>query len=437
MKKLLILFLLSTQVALAQENTNIVRAKAMLEELRKNNYKAIVAQFDTFLAARLDTARLRKSWISVQQQFGGFKSVSGIDTSRQTEYEVVIQHLEMEKRKIDLKIVYGKSGAVKGFNLQPTSAMRAPYKTPDYAQADLMDERLLKVTSGSYTMSGILTVPKGPARFPIVILVHGTGPNDKDETVGSLKIFKDFSYGLTPKGIAVFRFDKRARVYGQKSMRVKNFTVREEMIDDVLAAIEAVKADPSVDTNKIFLCGHSYGAMMLPKIAAEVKVAGLIYLAVNAKPLEDIMLDQAEILREEASNPREKALVDTMKKEAAKIKAMKQNPPSVNDSNTFLLRYPVSFWFDLSKYDAIKAAQKLKLPMIFLHGDRDYQVAKSDFTTWKTAIVSKNASFKSYPDLNHFFMKGVGKSSPEEYNKPANVSIQVIQDISTWIKAVK
>jgi hypothetical protein len=95
----------------------------------------------------------------------------------------------------------------------------------------------------------------------------------------------------------------------------------------------------------------------------------------------------------------------------------------------------------LGKYDQVKStnggAKGLKLPILILKGERDYQVTMEDFNTWtKELSQHKNVMLKSYPKLNHLFMTGEGKAKPEEYNLPDLLDIEVIQDFVEWVKRI-
>jgi len=94
-----------------------------------------------------------------------------------------------------------------------------------------------------------------------------------------------------------------------------------------------------------------------------------------------------------------------------------------------------SFWLDVKGYKTAVEAKKIKKPLLILQGERDYQVTMGDYRGWKNALSGKkNVVFITYPPLNHLFIPGKGKSKPEEYMKPGNVSWKVIRDISRWIK---
>jgi alpha-beta hydrolase superfamily lysophospholipase len=100
------------------------------------------------------------------------------------------------------------------------------------------------------------------------------------------------------------------------------------------------------------------------------------------------------------------------------------------------LDVPGGYWLYLRAYDAVATAAKLKMPVLVLQGERDYQVTGDDFTVWKKGLAAKsNATLKAYPALNHLFMEGKGKARPEEYEKAGHVAKEVVDDIAARVKA--
>ena len=92
------------------------------------------------------------------------------------------------------------------------------------------------------------------------------------------------------------------------------------------------------------------------------------------------------------------------------------------------------YWADLMEYDPVGTASELTIPMLFCQGERDYQITMSDFDGWKEGLAGQEGvSFKAYPELNHLFIAGTGKSTPEEYSQPGNVAQIVIDDIACWV----
>jgi fermentation-respiration switch protein FrsA (DUF1100 family) len=191
-----------------------------------------------------------------------------------------------------------------------------------------------------------------------------------------------------------------------------------------------------IDSTNIYLCGHSFGGMLLPRIIKQTpEVKGLIYIAANARPLEEILSQQTiYVIENDSLMADKKIMIDSIKQQAVKIKNLKN---SAAIDSVYFFRLPSSYWVDLKSYDPVKTAQPLKTPMLFLHGGRDYQVTDEDFNMWKNSMKGSNFTFKYYPDLNHFLIKGSGKSMPEEYLKAGNVDYGVIKDMAGWMQTLK
>ena len=139
-----------------------------------------------------------------------------------------------------------------------------------------------------YPLKGILTLPDDCSKpVPAVVFVHGSGSSNMDEKVYKLTPFKDLAEGLAKQGIASVRYDKRSFAHGLKMMKAGTITVREETIEDAVAASELLKHTPGVDPQQIFIIGHSMGGMLAPRIDAEGgNFRGLILLAGSPRKLE-------------------------------------------------------------------------------------------------------------------------------------------------------
>jgi pimeloyl-ACP methyl ester carboxylesterase len=186
-----------------------------------------------------------------------------------------------------------------------------------------------------------------------------------------------------------------------------------------------------LDPKKIFLLGHSLGAIAAPRIAKETPfVAGIIFMAGNARPFEDVILDQMTyILPLEASKVEADSILQVVNAQVARIrrKDFDEGP------NKLPLGLSAVYWKDIKNYDQVATAKSLPMPMLFLQGEKDYQVTMKDFNLWKHALASKqNATFISYPGLFHLFMPGEGK--PKDYQITGHISEKVISDIAKWIK---
>jgi hypothetical protein len=299
------------------------------------------------------------------------------------------------------------------------------WQRPAYSKPDSFREREVTVGEGQWKLPGTLTVPAGQGPFPGIVLVHGSGPNDRDETVGGTKVFKDLAEGLASRGVVVLRYEKRTRQYSAAMAALASYTVEQETEEDAIKAAALLRAQPEVNPKRVFVLGHSLGGYVAPRIAeGDGKLAGLIVLAGNVRPVEDLAVEQSEYLGLSADN------LKTVKAVAAKIKSLE---PGDEDSPP-VMGAPVAYWLDLKGYDPAALAKKLALPMLILQGERDFQVGMKDFALWKAAVgANKSVTMRTYPALNHLFVAGEGKGTEAEYRKPGHVAPEVIDDIAKFV----
>jgi hypothetical protein len=423
------------------EQASIALAQKTIDLMIAQDFASAYGNFDQTMQAALPEAQLKQAWDGLIERAGAYQST--LDTqppTQQAQYTVVVVTLQFEQAPIDLRVVIDPAaGKVSGLRFVPNQTVAAQkYQPPAYADPISFEEREVVVGSGEWQLSGTLTLPKGTGPFPAVVLVHGSGPNDRDETVGPDKPFKDIAWGLATRGIAVLRYDKRTKVYGEKMAAFATLTVKEETIDDALAAVDVLHHTNQIDPTRIFVLGHSLGGYLAPRIGQAARsasnIAGLIILAGPTRHLEDLMLEQTQYILSLAGSisPEEQQQLDQL---TQMVKTVKNLKPEDQLPKEGILGAPAAYWLDLQNYQPAQLASSLTLPMFILQGERDYQVTLQDFQGWKDALSSKsNVQLKTYPDLNHLFVTGSGKSTPAEYNIPANVSVSIIVDIAAWVK---
>jgi dienelactone hydrolase len=398
------------------------QAEGLVDSMARGDFASATKDFDATMKAALSAEQLGQSWAQVTAQIGAFKSRTGSREAQEAGFQTVHVTCQFEKGSWDIKVTFDKDGKIGGLYGSPAQSAEVQYKMPSYVHKERFEECPVFVNKGGeWELPGTLTIPKGKGPFAAVVLVHGSGPEDRDETIGPNKPFKDIAWGLASRGIAVLRYEKRSKVYTDPAKWGKSFTVKEEVIDDALAAVEVLRGSTRIDPKRIFVLGHSNGGLLSPRIGkADPKIAGLIMMAgCITQPLEAVLLRQLTYIAS-LSGP----ITDDTKKEIDK------------QVQSLMKSVPASYNQDLDGYIpvAVEMAKSLKQPMLIIQGARDYQAIEADFKIWKAALSSRtDVTFKLYPDLNHLFMTGTGMATPAEYEKHGSVAEVVVSDISDWI----
>lgn len=428
----IILFLLFLFTLAFAQDTEEKIAEDFINLLLEGRYEEASTFFDDSVKALVPSSKLQEIWESLNNQIGGFKGFLGVRAEDSGIYKIVYLTCEFSLMDVDIKFVFFNKKIV-GLLFQQAPP-RKVYNPPSYVILDSFEERDIKIGK-ELPLPGKLVIPKGDGPFPVVILVHGSGPNDMDESIGPNKIFRDLAWGLGSIGIASLRYDKRTKVYPEMFLESKEgYTVMEEVIEDVIYAIEFLKTIPEIDRNRIFILGHSLGGMLAPRIADLSKdVAGLIIMAGATRFLEDLIWDQLNylVMLDGKISEEEEAQLKLVESEIMKLKdeSLAQNyAPSMT-----ILEIPVKYWADLKSHDPVEILDRLNIPALIMQGERDYQVTIKDFERWGRLSSKENITLKLYPKLNHLFMEGEGKSTPEEYYKEGHIPEYVIRDIGEWI----
>lgn len=398
-------------MALAQESKAIAHARRVLDLLDAGKFDAVAAEFNAKMAGAMSVSRLRTTWTTIGREVGARKSIiSQREVKQPTGNVTIVNRCQFERAELLVMISFDTADNIAGMNITPSPAP-APGTKPQASTRFTEEE--VTVGTGEWALPGTLSLPAGPITAGVV-LVHGTGPNDRDETLGPNKPFRELAWGLANRGIAVLRYEKRTREHRAKMAGNPHLTVREETIDDAILAAALLRSHNRVDCRQVFVLGHSLGGTLAPRIAAEDRsLAGLIILAGATRPFMEAAREQLAYLTSLAPGAVDPEEVLTKLRQSL----------------------PAGYWKDLEAYDPAQTAAGLSIPMLILQGERDYQVTAADLQGWRTALGSHaNVTIKSYPTLNHLFLPGAGKSTPQEYTQAGHIPDTVLDDIASWIR---
>jgi dienelactone hydrolase len=408
------------------------RALAFLDQLQRGETEGAWGACDSEMQASLAPSKLGSVWSDLLSQVGPFLESGGTRCESLPPFRIVNVSCHFARGTLEAKVVFDGQSKVSGLWFAPISAS-ASYDPPPYVKQGSFREQDVTVGSTPWTLPGTLSLPLGEGPFPAVVLVHGSGPNDRDESIGGAKPFRDLAWGLASRGIAVLRYEKRSKQYPTQLAALSDLTVQQETVDDALQGLALLRRTAGIDPARVFVLGHSLGGMLAPRIGQQdPSIAGLIILAGPTRPLEELIMEQTAYLLFQASSltPSETARLEGVKREVALIQ-----DPALSPTAPALLGAPPAYWLDLRGYQPAQVAKGLPQPFLVLQGERDYQVTMEDFNGFEEALVGKgNATLKSYPALNHLFEAGTGKSRPEEYQDPGHVDLQVVEDIACWIQ---
>lgn len=421
------------------------KAEEFVDLLASGRFEEATAWFDETMLAALPAAELGETWDTLETQAGTFGGAGAARLSREQGYDVALVRLSFTKAALDARVVFDSQGRVAGLFFVPAAAngeggAGSDGDPPPYADLSSFTEHEVTVGAEGWPLPGTLSVPNGSGPFPAVVLVHGSGPHDRDETIGPNRPFRDLAWGLASRGIAVLRYEKRTKEHaGRIAALGGKITVGEEAVGDAVAAVTLVRDPPdgfpAIDADRVYVAGHSLGGTLAPRIAAEGDgVAGLVLLAAAARPLEDLILEQSEYLAalDGTVDPQEQAALDDLAAMVARVK----DPGLALDTAPELLPLgiPAPYWLDLRSYDPVAVAARLGLPVLALQGGRDYQVTEADLALWERGLAGvAGTETHLLPNLDHLFISGSEKSTPASYDLPSHVDEDVIGLVARWV----
>lgn len=306
-------------------------------------------------------------------------------------------------------------------------------------------EKIIVGANSDYPLNGLLTLPEDLSHpVPAVVFVHGSGSSNMDERVGKLTPFKDLAEGLAHHGIASIRYDKRTFTHAFKMMKDKStvITVKEETIEDAVLATQLLKMDDRIDSDRIFIIGHSMGAMLAPRIDAEGgNYKGLVLMAGTPRKLEEILLEQNEEMLEELSG----FLRRLVSKQARKLNDLFVGLYELSDEEARTKRVgggtTLYYFKEMGEHDVPSYLAATRKPMLVMQGEKDFQAkADKDFALYRELLKDRaEVTFKLYEGLNHAFVPSVyGRitKAKKEYAVEQHIGENVISDMANWILSV-
>ncbi len=326
------------------------------------------------------------------------------------------------------------------------------------------EETSYKNTKDNVKLAGTLTLPRGgEGKFPAVILITGSGSQDRDSTILEHRPFLVLADYLTRRGIAVLRVDDRG-IGGSDSGSLSATT--ENLVGDVLAGVEFLKRRREINAAQIGLIGHSEGGIIAPIAAVRSKdVAFIVMLAGSGQTGADVILTQLALISK-GSGEKPEAIaqaIEFQKSLYAVIKSEPDNKLAEQKIGELLVKHQskmteqerlafaateanvkaqmpllLSPWYRyFLAYDPQPTLEKVRVPVLVINGENDVQVSSKENLALISAALkaggNKDYTVKSFPKLNHLFQTSE-TGMPDEYSKiEETISPQILELISDWI----
>lgn len=410
---------------------------------------ALYERLSPEMQAALPAAVLAALWPQLESTGGVFQTLaddgSCVEQNGMTVYTRTVQ---MAAMNLTCTLVMDDAGLIAGLNFAP-AAKKAKPEAKAMALPENVTEEEITVGEEPWQLPGTLTIPaSAEGKWPAVVLVHGSGPSDRDETVGAIKPFRDLAYGLAAQGIAVLRYDKRTSVHAQAIVSDAEayaaFTAEEETIQDAIAAGRLLAADERIDPQRIFVLGHSLGAMLAPRIVNESDglFAGMVLACGTNRTLLDIMLRQNETAAETILqvNPDAASVVEEQLKQMRREAEALANMNGDEARKATVFGQPAYYFYEMAQHpSAAQLLKELALPTLVINGERDFQInSEEGRETWES-VLPMDAPWLTclWADVNHMLMKpdvpeGVAGTTAE-YEAPCNVDEELLAAIANFV----
>jgi dienelactone hydrolase len=410
----------------------------VLQLARNGQFAEIREMFAPQLRALVAPEVLASAWTAEIDRLGEVTLVGDPVCNTQAGSTVVRIPVTFDHGALNLVVSVSETGWLMGLNLTPDGPpeVAEPWSPPSYAQSDNFKEIEVMVGAEPLAVPGTLSFPQLVTSVPAVVFLAGSGPSDRDETIGACKPLKDLAWGLASLGIASLRFDKVTFAHPKEVSARSNFTLVDEYLTDAAAAIRVLREQANVDATRVFVLGHSLGGTVAPRVASlDPSLAGVVILAGGTQPLQWAIVRQIQYLAslDPATRAASQATIDVLSRQARVV----DDPALLASAQPSDLPFGVasSYWMDLNEYRPAQVARTLMMPLLILQGGRDYQATLSeDYAGWKAGLDGKdNVTFQVFDVDNHCFLPGTGPSSAQDYDSLQHVDRDVVTLIAKWL----
>jgi hypothetical protein len=315
---------------------------------------------------------------------------------------------------------------------QPSAASSATQRMPDSgapAGHAIFSQDVIRFVSNGTTLDGILTLPSAgqPIPYPAVLLEAGSGPQDRDGTIGANRPFLDLARGLAVNGIASLRYDNRP-LAAPRTIDPRTVTLRQEVIDDAVAALDYMRSQTEVDGARLFIVGHGSGGSLAASIArADGRVTGLVIIDGTLHPLDAIAGQQLGLGGGETS-----AGSGLLRAEIDSLEA------GTLPEGRLISGRPSRYYRDYASRNLVADFLAFRGPVLILRAGKDPEITMEDLDTWReTARRGGKQGMKilEFPDLGRALAPFKGEPKSASDLLPGNVDPSVIEAIGNFVRS--
>lgn len=419
----------------AQSTDRTATAESVLRQLKNGCGDSLYAASTPQVQGQLKAESYNAIWQQLEMQAGTLQGSAAWQQKDQPPYAICQKRLEFERAALIMTVTFDAEGRIAGLFFAPAPPAAAPpadSETSDninnsknaspareHASFPAGDAREATVKNGKVQLPGTLVLPHGATAkrpVPAVVFVHGSGPNDRDETIGPNHLFRDLADSLAAAGIASLRYDKRTYVYRAATASISGgkLDYDVETVDDAVAAIDLLRRTTGIDPQRIYVVGHSQGAMLAPRIAARSgKAAGCVMLAAPARTLDVLLREQLRHLAPQSGMTAAQA---------------------DSTAESMWHKLPADYRAMASAYDPAAEAAALSVPMLFVQGGNDYQVTATDFFLYQEALRGNpHALFVFLPEADHLMRPLAKQAVPADYQRFVPISEKAVVAIRDFI----
>lgn len=407
------------------------RGAALVAALSTGDVVKAGADFDAAMKAALPPEALAAVWMSTVAKLGAFEGADAAVAAAGNDAapNLAVVPLRFKDGRLNAVVACDRGGKVAGFHLMPRPDPRVETQVPP---RDGFTTEPMTVGLDPVKLEATLYRPRSAsASLPAVLLIAGSGPQDRDSTIGATKPLRDVAEGLAQRGIIVLAYDKRTHTHPERPVK----TVDDEVVDDAVDALRRLAKVPGVDATRLFVLGHSWGGTWAPRVVQRAgNAAGMVLLAPGVESLDEAYRRQLRFLAERDGrvDEQEQAALDQAAAEAARLVALRHGKAS---DGRLPLGIQASYWASLNGYDPVQEARSTGQPVLALWAERDYQVpAKPAMARWRAVYGDSAALTAAVVDgVGHTFLPMTDPPTPEKLLEPGHVRTDVVERIAAWV----